>query len=168
MSLDTPFAASPALPALRLIDLEDEAALHPGVDPLLESAHAALAGPREHLPHLSERLADAELDPSHLCLGLVTERHGAARLAGYLELYVHHPEPRVLTVGTIVMTPEARGTGLAAQAIELARRALEREHGALRLAAGVRHHNTSAQRFFEKLGLVADDAHAHVIAYREP
>lgn len=133
-----------AVPASRERAAELQACLDaaPGYFELVEGAPAP--------PDAALRLlADAEADPERQVLLL--EPPGGGPPLGLLDLYLHHPEPRVAHVGLLLLREAVQGRGLGREVVEALARALAAsEFTALRASVG--DENPGARAFWERLG----------------
>jgi ribosomal protein S18 acetylase RimI-like enzyme len=94
-------------------------------------------------------LEDAEVDGARRVF-LLWPVAGPAPI-GFLDLYLHHPEPGVAHVGVLALRPEARGRGLGGALVEALTAALRAE-GLSALRASVGDENPAARAFWERAG----------------
>ncbi|MFN0221613.1 MULTISPECIES: GNAT family N-acetyltransferase [Paenibacillus] len=94
---------------------------------------------------------------------LLAYEAGSPEPAGFTQLYPVYSSvsmKRLWTLNDLYVRPEARGRGAAALLLEAAER-LARESGAKGLQLETAPDNRTAQRLYERMGYVRDDAYYH-------
>jgi RimJ/RimL family protein N-acetyltransferase len=131
-------------------------------DPLVEPYLAPGAGETERLEALLER-GEAEGPPSGLFLITSEDEEPLGGLA----LVLYSERSRVCNLMTLMVSPAARGRGVASAALQLACRYALVEHGFHRLQAETYGDNLAAQRLFERAGFVREGARRRAYWRRE-
>lgn len=133
-------------------------ACDPGVEPYL----APGAGAIERLRAILER-AEAEGPPS----GLFLIQSAAGEPVGGLALLVYSRRSRVCDLASLMVSPGARGAGVASAAVRLACRHALIDHGFHRVQAEAYGDNVAGQRLFERVGFVREGARRRAYWRRE-
>jgi RimJ/RimL family protein N-acetyltransferase len=131
-------------------------------DPLVEPYLAPGAGETERLEALLERTA-TEGPPS----GLFVIQSDDAEPLGALALVLYSERSRICNLMTLMVSPAARGKGVARRALRRACRYALVEHGFHRLQAETYGDNLAAQRLFERAGFVREGARRQAYWRRE-
>lgn len=138
-----------ALRAAREADVGHLAAL--ASDPQVEPFLAPGSGAHDRLAALLRSAAAAEDDPSGL---FVIELEGSP--VGALVLQLVSARSRIAELTRLMVSPDARGSGIATAAVRLACRRAFAEHGLHRVQAETYGDNTAGQRVFERAGFTRE------------
>jgi RimJ/RimL family protein N-acetyltransferase len=119
-----------------------------------------VTGSPEPSPDAAERELRAAAETEGRRVALVRPVEGADAV-GALGWWAGHPEPDVALLGMLLIAQEARGRGLAREALGMLEGRL-REEGISRMRTAVGAEDRTARRVLEALGFASMDRRAHV------
>lgn len=152
LSSSEPTFELPSLEATRLRAVRAGRDLVPQIQACLEGAADYFTRTEGGPPpeDAADRLvADAESDESRRVYALVPVTGGAA--VGVLDLYLHHPEPRVAHVALLLFRESCQGLGYGKETAAALEDALARA-GFTAVRASVGDENPEARAFWERVG----------------